>query len=112
MLYIKNKLTTRVWKIRSKSKKKNLPFNLTFKHLLDIFPTNCKCPALNTNFEFHNYNKQPTVDRIIPEKGYVIGNVVWVSFLANNVMSTATPDEILKVSKFAKTTYKKYYPQL
>lgn len=112
MSYINNKLTRRVSKLRGKAKQKNIPFNLTFEYLLNIFPISCRCPALNINFEFNNHNKQPTIDRIIPAKGYVIGNVVWVSFLANSIMSTATPDQILKVSKFAKTTYKKYYPQL
>ena len=44
----------------------------------------------------------PSIDKIIPEKGYVPGNVIIVSMKANMIKSFATPDEIIKVGKFYK----------
>jgi hypothetical protein len=42
----------------------------------------------------------PTLDRIIPGKGYVPGNVVVVSWRANRIKSDATIEELKKVARF------------
>jgi len=44
----------------------------------------------------------PSLDRIDPDKGYVKGNVIVVSWLANRIKSDATPDQILAVGRFYK----------
>jgi len=49
-------------------------------------------------------NHSPSIDRIIPHKGYVEGNVIIVSDLANRIKSDATLEEISNVIKF----YKKF----
>ena len=36
------------------------------------------------------------------ELGYVKGNVQWVSKLANNIMSSATPDQVIQVGNYFK----------
>ena len=41
----------------------------------------------------------PSLDRIIPEKGYVKGNVIIVSHKANTIKSDASPKEIWRVFK-------------
>ena len=46
----------------------------------------------------HNFS--PSLDRIIPKKGYVEGNVIIVSDLANRIKADATLDEIKKVVEF------------
>jgi hypothetical protein len=66
----------------------------------------------NIVFFFWRTWSQPTVDRIIPKEGYVVGNIVWVSFMANMVMSYAEPDDIIKVGQFAKKVYEEFYPKL
>jgi hypothetical protein len=42
----------------------------------------------------------PTLDRIIPELGYVPGNVIVVSHLANRIKSNATPAQLMAVAGF------------
>jgi len=45
-------------------------------------------------------SNSPTIDRIIPELGYVPNNVIWVSHLANAIKHTATVDELFAVAQF------------
>jgi hypothetical protein len=99
--------------LKERAKRKNVPFDITYDYLLSIFPLDCTCPALGTLFSFFGeHGAQPTVDRIIPKEGYVVGNIVWVSFMANMVMSYAEPDDIIKVGQFAKKVYEEFYPKL
>lgn len=110
--FIKRKINHRVNKIKYRAKNKNVPFNVSFDYLLEIFPKNFKCPALKVFMDFDNYNHQPTIDRVIPELGYVEGNVIWVSFMANRIMSDAAPTEIKQVAKFTEKIFKQFYPKL
>ncbi len=60
------------------------------------------CPVLgiplvrNHSGKGHKYNS-PTLDRVIPELGYVKGNIVVMSARANTIKSNANASEILKV---------------
>lgn len=42
----------------------------------------------------------PTLDRIIPSKGYVKGNVVVISMRANRLKSNANVDELRRIASF------------
>jgi len=79
-----------------------VPFNLTVKYLESIKTD--VCPVFKTPFEWQRFglgNKtkdSPTLDRIIPELGYVEGNVVWISDIANRIKSDATEVELYAVA--------------
>jgi len=86
--------------------KYNLPFNITEQDIKDVWPIDNKCPALDIEFiiggrDTMNYDS-PSLDRIIPSKGYVKGNIQIVSALANNIMSNATPEQVIKVGQYFK----------
>jgi hypothetical protein len=88
--------------IKSRALKKNIPFNLTIEDFMNI-PSHC--PVLGIPLERNFGNKvssenSPSLDRIIPELGYVKGNVLIISTLANRIKQNATPDQILKVGNF------------
>ena len=74
---------------RRRAKRDNLDFNLTEDYIKSIWPKNNKCPIFDTEFlsGWENKKKLPTIDKVIPEKGYVIGNVAIISFLANQMKS-------------------------
>lgn len=109
--YIDRLIAHRIVKLRYKSKQKKLKFNLTAEHLKAIYPKDNKCPALRTDFNFFgDYKTKPTIDRIIPENGYVNGNVVWVSQQANLIMSCAHPSDVIRVGKYAEKIFNKTYP--
>ena len=93
-----------------RAKQKNLPFNLTSKYIKEIWPEDNKCPALGIDLKKGEDSgtgrrHSPSLDRIIPELGYMKGNVQIVSLLANQIMSDATPDQVIMVGEhFKKVT--------
>lgn len=85
---------------RARSRRLKLQFSITY---LDIPIPEC-CPILGIKLYKNNkisYNSA-TVDRIIPEKGYIKGNVMVISCKANQIKNNGTPDEILKVGVYFK----------
>lgn len=87
---------------RHRAQKGNLPFNLTPEYILSVLPAPFVCPLLGARM-VRGDNKvekfSPSLDRIVPERGYVQGNVMVISSLANQIKSTATADEIITVGQ-------------
>lgn len=88
--------------IKSRANKNGIPFNLTIEDFQNIPDT---CPVLGIPLERNFGNKfssenSPSVDRIVPELGYVKGNVIIISTLANRIKQNATPEQIIKVGRF------------
>ena len=71
-----------------------------------------RCPIFGFKFEINkqdttnNWQNSPTIDKIIPTKGYVKDNIIIVSMFANIIKNSATPKQILKVGNFYKKLYK------
>ena len=88
---------------KKRAKKKGLPFNLDLDDV--IIPE--KCPVLGVKLS-HNRGQggpgwsSPTVDRVVPEKGYIKGNVRVISNRANFIKTNATADELMAVAKYCK----------
>jgi len=85
-------------RIKSRCKKKQIPFNIDVSDLsIPLI-----CPVLSIPIYWvegggtNQYNS-PSVDRIIPEKGYVKGNVRVISNRANLLKSNATVEELTLV---------------
>ena len=108
-----NKEKTMLNTARKRAKKNNIPFNLTEDYLKSIYPSDMICPVLgfemSMGLDGNGWtDTSPSLDRIIPEKGYVQGNVVVVSMRANTIKRDATPEELRKVADF----YEKVFEQL
>jgi len=87
----------RLFETKYRAKKLNLKFDLTLEDLLSIFPD--KCPVFKTELSWgHQTGKilptSPSLDRIDPNKGYVMGNVQWLSNLANAMKNKATKEQL------------------
>ena len=84
-----------------------MPFNLEHGDIL--IPEFCPVLGFKMSHSKRNESKDysPTVDRIIPELGYVRGNIVVVSGRANQIKSNATVDELERVAAF----YRQLIPQ-
>jgi hypothetical protein len=81
---------------RVRAKKKNVPYELTEEDLLPL-PTHC--PVMGVPFDkSRRYSR--SLDRIIPEKGYVKGNVQIISQLANAMKWDSTSEERLAFAKW------------
>jgi hypothetical protein len=86
---------------KQRAKEKNLPFDLDLKYLESI--TTDACPIFKTPFDWGRDskgqgNERPSLDRIIPELGYVKGNVAFISMWANSIKQDATEKELYAVA--------------
>ena len=107
--YKKNPIPQMLSNAKIRAKQKGVDFNLTSQYLKKIFPKDNKCPITGLNFEFGYINKEkinknnsPSLDRIIPSKGYVIGNVMVISDLMNRMKQDSTFEDIEKLYNFYK----------
>lgn len=86
---------------RWRAKQKGVPFKLT---VADIkVPTVCPVfgmPLVKNIGGASHTDWSPTLDRIVPKLGYVPGNIIVVSSLANRIKSNATPEQIAAVAEF------------
>lgn len=74
---------------RHRAKTGNLPFDITEE---DITVPKL-CPVLKKPLKRHT-RYAPTIDRIIPELGYVKGNVMVVSYKANVMKNDASEEDL------------------
>jgi hypothetical protein len=91
---------------KKRAKAKNLPYDLTLKYLRSIALD--KCPIFDLELDWSSWGEKnqiandnsPSVDRIDPKKGYVVGNVIWLSWKANRLKSNATSEDLFKIAKW------------
>ena len=76
-------------------------------YLISIYPKDSLCPILGVKMEWGGQRENsPSLDRIVPEKGYVKGNVMWVCDKANTMKSNANAEELKKFAKWIRKTIK------
>lgn len=92
--------------IKTRAKLKNLEFDLDAEYLFSI-PSDV-CPVFNCNLSWGvskkvaNFNS-PSLDRIDSSKGYVKGNVQWVSHLANTMKQNANKEQLIQFANWILT---------
>ena len=94
--------------LRYRARKKNIPFNLT----IDDIPTPTHCEVLDIELCYSRtkrseWENRPEgaaeLDKIIPKKGYVKGNICVISSLANRLKSNLTEDQLVKILDYIKS---------
>jgi hypothetical protein len=81
---------------KERAMRKGLEFDLTYEYLESIATTHC--PIFGIEFEWGTSNMGkgktkpncPSLDRIVPELGYVQGNVAFISHKANRIKDNGT----------------------
>jgi hypothetical protein len=107
--YKENKDIFTLSRLKTRARTKGLPFNLTIEDITGV----THCPIfgweLKRNQEGKHGNRpnSPSVDRIVPELGYVKGNVQVLSNKANMMKQDATPEELLMFADWVIKTYRK-----
>ena len=84
---------------RRAAKLKDVPFNLTLADIL--IPE--RCPVLGVVLKRGDGDRtgsSPSLDRIIPPKGYVKGNVMVISWRANRIKADASVAELDMIASF------------
>lgn len=84
----KNPFKSRIHKLRERASRSKTPMELTAEYIESIFPADKLCPVLKiplifTQGETRSRDNIPTMARIDFNKGYVPGNVMWISFKAH-----------------------------
>lgn len=90
---------------KKRAKESNLPFEITKEDIQNIYPIDDKCPILGIDLYVSDNNStdhSPTLDKVIPEKGYIKNNIVVVSYRANRIKNDASLEEIEKLYNFLK----------
>jgi hypothetical protein len=88
------------FKARARAKRRGVPFSLTIADV--VVPEFCPVLGIRLNVERapRNDPANPSLDRLVPELGYVPGNVQVVSYRANTLKNNATPGELLAIANW------------
>lgn len=75
-------------------------FNLTYKDILALIVPTCPVLGITLDYSLGGHKEKilpssPSVDRINNNKGYIVGNVIIVSQLANKVKHNLTLEELV-----------------
>lgn len=95
----KNHARVLLYKAKARAKQTARPFDLLPQDI--VIPK--RCPVLGILLKRHvgeggkTFDDSPTLDCIVPEKGYVRGNVAVISGRANRIKNDATLNELRKV---------------
>jgi hypothetical protein len=77
---------------RQRARAAGLPFSITREDI--VIPD--RCPIFDIPLSWSGMkerNSSPSLDRLVPELGYVRGNIAIISHLANRIKNTGTADE-------------------
>lgn len=86
---------------RQNCKSRNIIWDLELEDI--VWPTHC--PVFGLELDYFAESKQdnsPSFDKIIPERGYIKGNVNIISFRANRIKNDGNIEEHLKIVEYLK----------
>lgn len=97
----RTRLLSMFFNAKQRARKRGLPFDIEYEDL--VVPE--FCPILGIRIEHHD-NKlrgnSPSIDRIIPELGYVKGNIRIISHRANGCKSNLSVDILERLLAYIK----------
>jgi hypothetical protein len=98
---IRTKLSRTLSNTKSVCEREEIPFNITVD---DLAPYPLTCPVLGLPINWMNTgsssNDSPSIDRMIPELGYVKGNVRLISQKANRLKGNASVEELKAILRY------------
>jgi hypothetical protein len=92
-------LRTMFYRAKTRAKKAGVPFDLKRSDL--AIPA--VCPVLGIPLRCNRgkaYDNSPSLDRVRPHLGYVLGNVLVMSVRANRIKNNSTTEELEAVARF------------
>ena len=97
---------------RCRARDKNVPFDIDLEYVRSMVGENAElashCPVFNIPLDWSRLRNNggkpvpnsPSIDRIVPERGYVKGNIKIISFRANQIKSDASHEELKLVTSY------------
>ena len=102
--FLRRKLSQTLKRSKNRAEKNNLAFDLTLNYLHEIFPKDFLCPVFKTKMQWGgDKSTSPSLDRILPDIGYIKGNVAFISDNANTLKLHRSPDVLRKIADFVET---------
>lgn len=89
---------------RIRARQAEVPFTIAVEDI--VIPTNCPIlgiPIFQAKGKRGGGENSPSLDRIVPERGYVPGNIIVISNRANRLKSDASIDELRDIASFYAT---------
>ena len=102
----KFRITRTFSQAKTRAKKYNVPFSITRQDLIDMFPSDNLCPVLKMPFVWGTKNNKelsPSLDRMIPELGYIKGNIKFISYKANRIKNDSNLEILENLIKYMKS---------
>lgn len=100
--YYRKDIKRGLWRsAKCRAKKHCVSFNIEKNDI--IIPE--KCPVLGIEIKSaigQSNNNSPSIDRIIPQKGYIKENIRVISWLANSIKNDSTLNQLEKVVQYIK----------
>lgn len=101
--YIRLRLNQTYSVIKYKCDKNSVPFDFC---LDDLAPFPLQCPVLDIDIDYFKKgqggsNHSPSIDRLVPSKGYVTGNVRIISQKANRLKQDASIEEQVQLLAYS-----------
>ena len=104
------KITNIIYSLEHRAKKKNIPFDkmyFTRERVEKMISEQKRCSICNVEVVYgsgvgHTKNNIMALDRLIPEKGYVSGNVYILCFRCNLIKSVGDEFDHDRISRFIK----------
>ena len=83
---------------KKRARKLGVGFEITASDIRAIWPEDGKCPILGLELTLNTgkgpHDQSPSLDRLNPERGYVVGNIAVISYLANRIKQNVTDPQI------------------
>lgn len=98
----KNPAKRMLYSAKRRATIKNLPFNITEQDILELIPSHCPYTGISLITQTTRGSPRMStlsLDRIIPELGYVKGNIQVISHLANSMKSNATREQLVRFAR-------------
>lgn len=95
----------RARQLKTKAKRLGVPFDIDEKYLEEIWTGTCPVFHTRLSLPFHADRSNvmskyvSSLDRIIPENGYVQGNVEWISNAANAIKQRSPSSDLFRVAE-------------
>ena len=98
--HVRKKLANNLAVAANKCRDQGIPFNITAD---DLMPAPLKCPVFGFKLDWYKDGRggaddSPSIDRLIPEEGYVPGNVKLISLKANRIKNDSDLSELRMVA--------------
>lgn len=85
---------------KQRATKNNIPFDIERDDI--VVPSHCPVFGTELTWGIGDKSTSPSLDRIIPEKGYVKGNVEVISWVANKLKSNATLHQLEMLCEYVR----------